>query len=184
MTEFRINPTQKRSSIGIVIIIIIVGVVLLAMGVYQNIDRSNKKEYYIATTGVLVDEEVSRSDRDLSAPVYEYQVEGQTYSYNSSVSTNGSNKTGQEVTIRYNPSNPNEAFVDSAVSPSVLLIALGGLFLLAGTLGLVSNAKSLDKSKRDFLIGINAGLMFMGFPIILMIFIPGMTILVRIVLIV
>jgi len=99
MTEFRINPTQKRSSIGIVIIIIIVGVVLLAMGVYQNIDRSNKKEYYIATTGVLVDEEVSRSDRDLSAPVYEYQVEGQTYSYNSSVSTNGSNKTGQEVTI-------------------------------------------------------------------------------------
>jgi len=45
MTEFRINPTQKRSSIGIVIIIIIVGVVLLAMGVYQNIDRSNKKEY-------------------------------------------------------------------------------------------------------------------------------------------
>ena len=113
----------NKSSVSIFAILFVVAfsVIFLIIGVKGFINNNNLvKNCSETTSGVvtrIVESEVS-SDEGTSlmyAPEFEYEVNGQVYKQVSPVKTSKGlvkYKEGSQVTIYYNPSNPNEYLVD------------------------------------------------------------------------
>jgi hypothetical protein len=104
--------TRPRRSLGCAFILLpISAVVLLALGVWYTYTS-----YNFSTNGVEVEGRVVRLDASTSdgsttySSVFEYSYEGQTYEYNSGISTNPpSNSVGDVETLLVNPENPSKA---------------------------------------------------------------------------
>ncbi|MCC7358926.1 MAG: DUF3592 domain-containing protein [Anaerolineales bacterium] len=94
-------------------------------------------------TGTVIENRVvSDSDGDTYKPVIEYEVNGQTYAFESPNSASPpAYAVGERVTLRYNPDNPQDARINSLwelwllpclLGPAALVLAVvinGGYFL-------------------------------------------------------
>ncbi len=107
-----------------------VGAILLSIGIYIFINQSSQIEKSILVEGVVVS--------NPAQPTIQYEYQGQTYTYYSSVSSNPpSYVIGERVEIYIDTENPNNAIVNTITDrwfAILLLSIMGGIFLFVGLL--------------------------------------------------
>ena len=145
--NFRGNPILAS------LICFIVAAICIGVGIFTDINRHDKLEYYESTVGVIVD----YTDREPGShaeamPIYEYEVGGEKYRRVSNVKVAGESDLGHQTTIYYNPSNPQESLVDSSLSSA--LYVLGGFFGFFCLIIWVSTSKRIRTDLAEFLKGI------------------------------
>lgn len=118
-----INVSTKKvgclSNILILILILIfvgpwllVGIVFFGVGLFSTISEHNQTKGYEKTTGILKDYTNCRYEdgSELCEAIYEYQVNGITYSVSPSTLSNRGGFEENE-TVYYNPNNPSESIM-------------------------------------------------------------------------
>ena len=115
---------MEASGIAFGVFFIIVGIAVL---LFQNNKKNKCTETTTATVVDLIRKKTSSSHRTF-APVFEYNVNGQTVRVTSSYSTRHiKHNIEDKVELKYNPNNVNEFYV-----PGYNSKGLGILFILAG----------------------------------------------------
>ena len=104
---------------------------IIGMSVY-NAKVSAKLEYFITTTGTVIDYKVSSHlDEDgfteyLYAEIAAFEADGVTYTVTNSISSNnGVKRIGDSVTIAYNPDNPNDCIFFTPNNKLGITVAFG-----------------------------------------------------------
>lgn len=118
----KINVSTKKvgclSNILILIFVgpwLLFGIVFLGVGLFSIISEHNQTKGYEKTTGILKDYTNCRYEdgSELCEAIYEYQVNGITYSVSPSTLRNrGGFKDNK--TVYYNPNNPSESIMYSS----------------------------------------------------------------------
>ncbi len=124
---------------------IALGILVLYFSISSIKTYNEKNEVYVETTSKVVD---YKYDNDgLKAIVVEYVVDGQTYRIVSGSYTNMPKSIGTEVSIKYDPNNPQDAIwtLDSA---NIILPILGIVFTLAGIVVVISSIKKGKSHKK------------------------------------
>ena len=138
------KPMKQWQGVLFGLIFAIVGVALLCFAVSSIKTYNEKNETFVETTSRVVD--YKYNDERLQAIVVEYVVDGQTYQKVSNSYSNMPKSIGTEVSIRYNPNNPQDAIWTSD-STNIVLPIVGVVFILAGVIVVISSIKNGKKQK-------------------------------------
>lgn len=120
----------------LVIFINLVFIALLAGGGYLTYYNYQLRTGGAQTIGTVIRLDESSSDGSTTySPVFQYQVNGQTYEFESQNSSSPpTHRVGDQDTIYYDPTNPEKAqidsFMDMWLAPSLLVcFGVGGLIV-------------------------------------------------------
>ena len=138
------KPMKPWQGVLFGLIFAIVGIALLCFAVSSIKTYNEKNETFVETTSRVVD--YKYNDERLQAIVVEYVVDGQTYQKVSNSYSNMPKSIGTEVSIRYNPNNPQDAIWTSD-STNIVLPIIGVVFILAGVIVVISSIKNGKKQK-------------------------------------
>lgn len=138
------KPIKPWQGVLFGLIFAIVGIALLCFAVSSIKTYNEKNETFVETTSRVVD--YKYNDERLQAIVVEYVVDGQTYQKVSNSYSNMPKSIGTEVSIRYNPNNPQDAIWTSD-STNIVLPIIGVVFILAGVIVVISSIKNGKKQK-------------------------------------
>lgn len=138
------KPMKQWQGVLFGLIFAIVGIALLCFAVSSIKTYNEKNETFVETTSRVVD--YKYNDERLQAIVVEYVVDGQTYQKVSNSYSNMPKSIGTEVSIRYNPNNPQDAIWTSD-STNIVLPIIGVVFILAGVIVVIYSIKNGKKQK-------------------------------------
>lgn len=138
------KPIKPWQGVLFGLIFAIVGIALLCFAVSSIKTYNEKNETFVETTSRVVD--YKYNDERLQAIVVEYVVDGQTYQKVSNSYSNMPKSIGTEVSIRYNPNNPQDAIWTSD-STNIVLPIIGVVFILAGVIVVIYSIKNGKKQK-------------------------------------
>lgn len=138
------KPMKPWQGVLFGLIFAIVGIALLCFAVSSIKTYNEKNETFVETTSRVVD--YKYNDERLQAIVVEYVVDGQTYQKVSNSYSNMPKSIGTEVSIRYNPNNPQDAIWTSD-STNIVLPIIGVVFILAGVIVVIYSIKNGKKQK-------------------------------------
>ena len=132
------KPMKPWQGVLFGLIFVIVGIALLCFAVSSIKTYNEKNETFVETTSKVVD--YKYNDEGLQAIVVEYVVDGQTYQKVSNSYSNMPKSIGTEVSVKYNPNNPQDAIWTSD-STNIILPIFGAVFTLAGVIVVISSIK-------------------------------------------
>ena len=158
------NATNEKS-IGtriFLVVVMLIGIVAMVISGKGLYDRSQKSSQYLETKGEITDVLVHENESNATfAAEYTYKVDGQTYVIYDDLFTSRQPVKGSEVGVRYNPEDPQEAFVKGSVSAYMMVLIIGFMFLAIPFLMFVFDLKMSEKV-RLVLPGLLAGTVFMA----------------------
>ena len=113
---------------------------------------NNRHSGYLETIGTIVDSyekyDYLNGEYEYCYAIAEYYVDGKRYTITSSDNSEGGYVSlGKEVTILYNPDNPNEAVFEKSDFSHWVAIAAMGLFGFIGVILIVVGVVKLIKEK-------------------------------------
>ncbi|HGU9771693.1 TPA: DUF3592 domain-containing protein [Morganella morganii] len=131
--------TKARIILGIFAVI---GLLMLMGGSYFYLSGYSQEKSGIVVTGQIIDLSVHRSDDGASyCPVVKYTDGQEEYVMESSYCSSGyRNALGDDIDVIYQPGNPDNAVIHSfggLYGGAVILLGMGAVFALAGTLPLI-----------------------------------------------
>lgn len=136
------KPMKPWQGILCGLILAFAGIALLYFS-FSSIKTYNEKNAtFVETISRVVD--YKYDDEGLQAIVVEYVVDGQTYQKVSNSYSNMPKSIGTEVSIKYNPNNPQDAIWTSD-STNIILPIIGVVFTLAGIIVVISSIKNGKK---------------------------------------
>lgn len=131
--------TKARIILGVFAVI---GLLMLMGGSYFYLSGYSQEKSGIVVTGQIIDLSVHRSDDGASyCPVVKYTDGQEEYVMESSYCSSGyRNAQGDDIDVIYQPGNPDNAVIHSfggLYGGAVILLGMGAVFALAGTLPLI-----------------------------------------------
>lgn len=132
------KPMKPWQGVLFGLIFVIVGIALLCFAVSSIKTYNEKNETFVETTSKVVD--YKYNDEGLQAIVVEYIVNGQTYQKVSNSYSNMPKSIGTEISVKYNPNNPQDAIWTSD-STNIILPIFGAVFTLVGVIVIISSIK-------------------------------------------
>ena len=138
------KPMKTWQGVLFGLIFAIVGIALLCFAVSSIKSYNKKNETFVETTSKVVD--YRYDDDGLQAIVVEYVVDGRTYQKVSNSYTNMPKSIGTEVSVKYNPDNPQDAIWTSD-SSNIILPIVGFIFTLVGIIVVIFSIKN-GKNQR------------------------------------
>ncbi|HDU8582219.1 DUF3592 domain-containing protein [Morganella morganii] len=131
--------TKARIILGIFAVI---GLLMLMGGSYFYLSGYSQEKSGIVVTGQIIDLSVHRSDDGASyCPVVKYTDGQEEYVMESSYCSSGyRNALGDDIDVIYQPGNPDNAVIHSfggLYGGAVILLGMGAVFALVGTLPLI-----------------------------------------------
>lgn len=131
--------TKARIILGIFAVI---GLLMLMGGSYFYLSGYSQEKSGIVVTGQIIDLSVHRSDDGASyCPVVKYTDGQEEYVMESSYCSSGyRNAQGDNIDVIYQPGNPDNAVIHSfggLYGGAVILLGMGAVFALVGTLPLI-----------------------------------------------
>lgn len=131
--------TKARIILGIFAVI---GLLMLMGGSYFYLSGYSQEKSGIVVTGQIIDLSVHRSDNGASyCPVVKYTDGQEEYVMESSYCSSGyRNALGDDIDVIYQPGNPDNAVIHSfggLYGGAVILLGMGAVFALVGTLPLI-----------------------------------------------
>ena len=146
----------------ILVLVMLMGLVLLGVGIFQTVDRNKKMKTYESVQGGIVDYEEREGENGVVyGAVYAYIVDGREYTLHDSIFTNKMPRVGERVQVMYDPSAPQEAFVKGTVTTGFFMLILGGMFFAIPLFILMTMVTSSGR-RMETLKGIFLGLIFVG----------------------
>ncbi|BCI60688.1 DUF3592 domain-containing protein [Solibaculum mannosilyticum] len=156
----------KIVSLSLIVICLLCGVWMIYLGIGESMDTSEKTQNYQTTQGYLLDynlysgpEYDAVRKRQTSATyqlTYNYNVDGQEYKVTTESGTSFVPEIGTAIEIKYNPDNPQEAYIPSQ-SRNVGLLFGGAFFIVIPLIMLLIFTGVLQKLPSK-LVGIIMGL--------------------------
>jgi hypothetical protein len=121
------------------LVFLVVGAVFSLFGYSNLVSKRKKRATWLTVEGSVVNfaEELGDHGRTLSAPIYQYTIDGEQYTATSKIrSFPPRYKIGDRITIVVNPTRPNDSdIMDSGFSIFTHgLLAVGMLLLALGIL--------------------------------------------------
>ena len=150
LDEKTIDAAKKRANLisNIILIFILglpflVGIVFIGVSLYFNITENYNSKNYLKTEGKLVDFDNCQynNENETCNAIYEYVVNGITYTGSSNVSSNRSDFK-QTITVKYNPNDSSEYVINSDFN---YLLMTGIIIIAVDLLIFVSVKKSINK---------------------------------------
>ena len=138
------KPMKTWQGVLFGLIFAIVGIALLCFAVSSIKSYNKKNETFVETTSKVVD--YRYDDDGLQAIVVEYVVDGRTYQKVSNSYSNMPKSIGTEVSVKYNPDNPQDAIWTSD-SSNIILPIVGFIFTLVGIIVVIFSIKN-GKNQR------------------------------------
>lgn len=132
------KPMKPWQGVLFGLIFVIVGIALMCFAVSSIKTYNEKNKTFVETTSKVVD--YKYNDEGLQAIVVEYVVDGQTYQKVSNSYSNMPKSIGTEVSVKYNPNNPQDAIWTSD-STNIILPIFGAVFTLVGAIVVISSVK-------------------------------------------
>lgn len=143
-----------KASIILGIIFAFLGVIVFGIGVNNNLQENKKSATYKDIVGTVVDMHTEQEDeyndtldryetKTMYTPIYEYQINEVKYRYESNMSSSIKPTIGSTVTIKYNPNNPNDAYIEG--EGDWLFLLVGGIFIVAGIFIAVTGFNQMNK---------------------------------------
>lgn len=131
--------TKARIILGVFAVI---GLLMLMGGSYFYLSGYSQEKSGIVVTGQIIDLSVHRSDDGASyCPVVKYTDGQEEYVMESSYCSSGyRNALGDDIDVIYQPGNPDNAVIHSfggLYGGAVILLGMGAVFALVGTLPLI-----------------------------------------------
>lgn len=131
--------TKARIILGVFAVI---GLLMLMGGSYFYLSGYSQEKSGIVVTGQIIDLSVHRSDDGASyCPVVKYTDGQEEYVMESSYCSSGyRNAQGDNIDVIYQPGNPDNAVIHSfggLYGGAVILLGMGAVFALVGTLPLI-----------------------------------------------
>ncbi|MEM8208187.1 DUF3592 domain-containing protein [Morganella morganii] len=131
--------TKARIILGIFAVI---GLLMLMGGSYFYLSGYSQEKSGIVVTGQIIDLSVHRSDDGASyCPVVKYTDGQEEYVMESSYCSSGyRNALGDDIDVIYQPGSPDNAVIHAfggLYGGAVILLGMGAVFALAGTLPLI-----------------------------------------------
>ena len=150
--ELDLDKAKKTKTLKYVgPIFTLVGIAVLALGIYLGIERKNFLETALSTDGEVVELNRKRSDDSyVYYPVVEFSPPGSTNTLtfeHDSGSNPPSYSVGESVEVLYDPQNPNEAIIDAGLMNwfgTGIASFLGLIFTLVG----VSSVRRWSKYRK------------------------------------
>ena len=144
------KPTLKMNNRWMSALILTVGLVMIGLGVYFGLIQAHGYEKTAATVIRLREEDSVDSDGSHSTvyyPTVTYSVDGKEYtvSLNDGVSPK---KLNQQVSVKYDPEDPEQAVLDSP-GLVVYLIAVGALLVGLEIYAALKNRKRREQLEED-----------------------------------
>lgn len=120
----------------------VIGLLMLMGGSYFYLSGYSQEKSGIVVTGQIIDLSVHRSDDGASyCPVVKYTDGQEEYVMESSYCSSGyHNAPGDDIDVIYQPGNPDNAVIHSfggLYGGAVILLGMGAVFALVGTLPLI-----------------------------------------------
>lgn len=161
----------RNSGIPVLVIFMIIGFAMAIGGIVMTVNRKQKDSYYGTATGTITDvsHHTNSDGDDMYAAVYTYYVDDIEYTFTDDTSTSVRPSIGKRVDIRYNPENPEIAYVGGRIWMGVILLGMGVLFMLAAILGFVNGGDGPQTAGRKLASGLLLGFIVsaMGWGILL-----------------
>lgn len=167
------KTTTSMVPILFVSLFLVIGLGLLFFGIKGTYELNKKSKNYQQTEAYYSDYEIYSSDRKGTTYrlIYTYTVRGFEYEIATDYGTNVIPKLGSKRTIKYNPRNPEEAFLVGG-NTQMILIFMGILFTMVPLIFLGQMLSIFDKLKnlKIDVVGFIVGLVFtiMGLGMIYM----------------
>lgn len=151
-------------SVILVAICLIIGVLLVIFGIRDTLRLDKTTENYDTAEGYFSDYafyDYGDNGKPIYKLIYNYEVDGKTYTVSTDYGTQAIPETGSTRTVRYNPDNPQEAVLSGA-DGNKIMIYLGAFFILGALIFIIAGMSVLgffNKLKID-VIGTVFGLVF------------------------
>ena len=137
----------------IMILFTLIGLVFIGAGAYIIYEDAEFKESSKETTATITGIDSRGSGDDTEYIVYvEFEVDGTTVS-GTFGSYNSLMKTGDSVSVYYNPENPSDFRSGSISIVGIIFIGIGGVFFVVGGIFVIISLKNGSKKKRLLEIG-------------------------------
>ena len=146
------------------ILIMVIGIGVLIAGIGMAAVRKHKDNCYGFVTGKVVGVAQygnSGDDDTTYSAVYLYQVGGTEYELTDDKSSYDPPKRGITVEIRYEPDNPDQAYVGGRLLPGSLLISVGIMLIMLSIFIFVKTGKAQRTAERKMVIELLTGFIYM-----------------------
>ena len=123
---------NRKAPKGLLIFVTIIGILMFSVSTYLDIKRDleykdyiDVKAYFMYEKGIPVEED----ENEMYKLTYEYQVNGKKYLYTTDYATSVIPEKGSDITIKYNPNNPSDAYSEG-MNGLVLFKLIGTMFIV------------------------------------------------------
>ena len=120
------------------------GIIMIFFSISTIKTYNEKNEKYIETNATVVD--YAYDNDGLQAIIVEYSVNRQKYRKQSNSYSNMPKSIGTEVSIKYNPNNPQDAIWTND-STNIILPILASIFTIVGIIIVIKALKDLQNNK-------------------------------------
>ena len=152
--------TKDKPPIIFLLIPIIIGIGLVAFGIYNTKQQNLQTKNFVETTGYFVGTDIYSNDDNNPTYmlIYTYNVDGVDYYISTNYGTSFVPESGSKKTIQYNPNNPNDAII-KGFGANYILFLVGFIFI---GFSLIPIMASSSKQYMDIIFSILIGLIFIG----------------------
>ena len=166
----KLNNKEDIMKYWIFIITSIVGIVMISIGVAKSIEFNNRTKNYLSTDGrisYVEEREFYNNDSHMTSKgykaVYEYNVGGTTYTIEDKIYRQMKMKKGKKVKIKYNKTQPKQAYADEMTDWNLVLIVLGAMSMVIALIIYVNTFTNIDKRVKDLIGAMAIGSLLISF---------------------
>ena len=166
----KLNNKEDIMKYWIFIITSIVGIVMISIGVAKSIEFNNRTKNYLSTDGrisYVEEREFYNNDSHMTSKgykaVYEYNVGGTTYTIEDKIYRQMKIKEGKKVEIKYNRTQPKQAYADEMTDWNLVLIVLGAMSMVIALIIYVNTFTNIDKRVKDLIGAMAIGSLLISF---------------------
>lgn len=156
---------KSINKFGLLPICILIGIAFFFFGAKTTYMQIQKSKNYVSIEGEFIKSNIYSSDEDgvTYSLTYLYKVDGIDYTVSTDYGTSIIPEIGTKKTIKYNPSNPNEAIIPG-MGNTILLFFLGFMFTFIPLVMIFSifpnNEKGNKQKTREIVLSFTIGFVF------------------------
>ena len=160
---FQRNNRGNISSKVSAIIIMVIGIGMMIVGIWMAAVRIHKDNYYGLATGKVTGSSYyeNSDDERMYSAIYAYSVDDTEYELEDDDTSKVPPQVGKKVEIRYNPDQPEDAYVDGKPLPGSILMSIGIIMIMLSILAFVKMRKGQMSDERKLVIELLTGIIML-----------------------
>lgn len=164
---FQRNNRGNISSKVSAIIIMVIGIGIMIVGIWMAADRIHKDDYYGFATGKVTGSSYyeSSDDEKMYSAIYSYTVGDTEYGLQDDDASRIPPQMGKTVEIRYDPVQPEDAYVGGKPLPGSVLMSIGITMIMLSILAFIKMRKGQKSDERKFVIELLTGVIMLAVSI-------------------